>query len=126
MAFHNRQHELGLLNDLYRRSGGQLFVLYGRRRVGKTALLSHWLESHPYRSLYWTADRVSGTALLRSFSLAVQNFLDPLQEVPPDFTYASWELAFNQIARLAKERVVVVMDEFTYLIEADPAITSIQ
>lgn len=125
MAFHNRKHELALLNDLYRRSGGQLLVLYGRRRVGKTALLSHWLESHPYRSLYWTADRVSGTALLRSFSQAVQNFLDPAQEVPPDFTYSSWELAFNQIARLAKERVVVVMDEFTYLIEADPAITSI-
>jgi AAA+ ATPase superfamily predicted ATPase len=125
MAFHNRQRELALLNDLYRRAGGQLFVLYGRRRVGKTALLTHWLEAHPYRAFYWTADRVSSTALLRSFSQAVENFIDPTQDVPPDFTYSSWELAFRQIARLADKRLVVVMDEFTYLIEADPSVTSV-
>jgi AAA+ ATPase superfamily predicted ATPase len=80
-------------------------VLYGRRRIGKTALLTHWLESRHYRALYWTADRLSSAAQLRDFSQAVQNFLDPTQDLPADFTYSSWELAFTEIARLAKERV---------------------
>ena len=36
MAFYDRTCELQLLNQLYDRTeGGQLFVLYGRRRVGK-------------------------------------------------------------------------------------------
>jgi uncharacterized protein len=125
MAFYNRQPELALLDSVFRRAGGQLFVLYGRRRIGKTALLTHWLESRHYRALYWTADRLSSAAQLRDFSQAVQNFLDPTQDLPADFTYSSWELAFSEIARLAKERVVVVIDEFSYLIEADPALTSV-
>jgi AAA+ ATPase superfamily predicted ATPase len=43
MAFHNRKRELALLDGLHRQPSGQMFVLYGRRRVGKTALLGHWL-----------------------------------------------------------------------------------
>ena len=40
MTFYNRNRELRLLNEIFARSGGQMFVLYGRRRVGKTALLA--------------------------------------------------------------------------------------
>jgi AAA+ ATPase superfamily predicted ATPase len=40
-AFHDRQRELALLDRLYVRPGRQLLVLYGRRRVGKTALVAH-------------------------------------------------------------------------------------
>ena len=46
MAFHNRKRELDLLDDLYARPGGQLFVLYGRRRVGKRA---KWGKRPNYR-----------------------------------------------------------------------------
>src|SRR3972149_5637616 len=124
MTFYDRKRELRLLNEIFARSGGQMFVLYGRRRVGKTALLTHWLESRKRPALYWTADRTSAAAQLRSFSVAVQNYINPDQPVAADFTYSTWEMAFNEVARLATERLVVVIDEFTYLIEADPSLPS--
>jgi uncharacterized protein len=125
MAFHDRKRELKLLDEIFARSGGQLFVLYGRRRVGKTALLTHWLDDRQHRTLYWTADRTSAAAQLRSFSSAVQSYLNPDQPTTADFTYSTWEMAFNEVVRLATERLVVVIDEFTYLIEADPSVPSV-
>ncbi len=126
MAFYNRGHELALLDEVYARSSGQMFVLYGRRRVGKTVLIAHWLKIRKRRALFWTADRTSPGAQLRSFSRAIQSYLNPDQSVSDDFTYSSWEMALAEIARLTQaERLVVVLDEFTYLIEADPALTSV-
>ena len=42
--------ELQLLDDLYQREGAQLLILYGRRRVGKTRLITHWLAELEERS----------------------------------------------------------------------------
>lgn len=47
MSFINRRAELECLRNvqtLMRPGPGQLILLYGRRRVGKTALLRHWAE----------------------------------------------------------------------------------
>jgi AAA+ ATPase superfamily predicted ATPase len=96
MAFYGRQRELLTLDNLYKRPGGQLFVLYGRRRVGKTVLLNHWLTTRGHRSIFWTADRTNASTLLRLFSRAVQSFIEPNQAIPDDFTYATWELALTK------------------------------
>jgi AAA+ ATPase superfamily predicted ATPase len=49
------------------------------------------------------------------------SFIDPEAEVPADFTFASWELAFRQLALHAQSRrVAVFIDEVTYLIDVDP------
>lgn len=41
--FVDRTDELAMLEQLLNRQrGGELLLLYGRRRVGKTALLRHW------------------------------------------------------------------------------------
>ncbi|HKZ01399.1 MAG TPA: ATP-binding protein [Pyrinomonadaceae bacterium] len=126
MAFYDRKRELALLDNLYSRPQGQMFVLYGRRRVGKTALLTHWLETRRCPALFWTADRTSAGSLLRSFSQAILGSLHPEQTAPLDFTYSTWEVAFNELTRLAQShRIVIVLDEFTYLIEAEPALISI-
>ena len=53
-------------------------ILYGRRRVGKTRLLTYWLQqagaggSGPARRLlYWVAEPSSARDQLHSFSQAV-------------------------------------------------------
>lgn len=126
MPFYNRKRELAQLDTLFKRPNGQLYVLYGRRRVGKTVLLTHWLETRGHRAIFWTADRTSATTQLRLFSQAILAFIEPSQVIPPDFTYTSWDLLFSEITRLAKhERLVVILDEFTYLIESDPGLASI-
>jgi uncharacterized protein len=125
--FVGRTRELRMLDDLHARSrGGQMFVLYGRRRVGKTELLNHWIETRGHAHIYWTADRISNASLLRSFSQAVFAAANPGIAAAGDFSYASWDQAFGQLGTVARsKRLVVVMDEFTYAIESEPALPSI-
>ena len=126
MPFHGRRRELAVLDETYERTEGQMLVLYGRRGVGKTVLLGHWLESRKHRHFFWTADQRSAPVLLRSLSQAIAAFVEPGRSIPAEFTYGSWEMALDEIARLAQhERLVVVLDEFTYLMAADPSLPSI-
>jgi uncharacterized protein len=121
--FYGRAAELRLLDRLWKSSKATLLILYGRRRVGKTRLLTHWMSEHPERSLYWVAEPTSALDQLRSFSQAIYNFDNPDAPAPLDFTYASWEQALQRVAATAKnESMFLVIDEFTYLLEVDPTI----
>lgn len=133
MKFVDRRLELKQLEAFYRREKAGLLVLYGRRRVGKTSLLSHWLEQQttPQQTLFWTATTQGIQYQLRDFSQALMG-LDPrLSHAPtPDFTFPTWDAAFGYLADLAalhtpRAPLVVVMDEFTYLVQSDPAIVSL-
>jgi len=51
----NREAELRSLNDEYARPGASLYILYGRRRLGKTTLLRQFAAHRP--AVYHMADR---------------------------------------------------------------------
>lgn len=120
-AFVGRSRELQVLDNLWESNKATLLILYGRRRVGKTRLLTHWLQQSADRGLYWVAEPSSSLTQLRSFSQALMNFMDPEAVVPPDFTFSSWELAFRQLSLHAQnKRVAVFIDEVTYVIDVDP------
>lgn len=85
MDFVARQMELNLLDDLHRRSGAQLLILYGRRRIGKTRLVSHWLSQIEGQHLYWMATQTSAVNQLRNFSQALFQFLNPGAAIDPTF-----------------------------------------
>jgi AAA+ ATPase superfamily predicted ATPase len=125
LLFVGRKNELATLDRLWDAGGAQFLILYGRRRVGKTALLVHWMHQSRRRTLYWVATSDSALAQLRSFSQAVINFANPRSPAPESFTYASWEQAWQEIARLAsEERLALFIDEFTFLLETTPGIAS--
>jgi AAA+ ATPase superfamily predicted ATPase len=106
---------------MWESSKATLMILFGRRRVGKTRLLTHWLQSHEDPGLYWVAEPASALTQLRSFSQALMSFIDPEAEVPPDFTFSTWEMALRQLARFAQERrIALFIDEVTYLIDVNP------
>lgn len=119
-AFVGRSRELQVLDNLWDSNKATLLILYGRRRVGKTRLLTHWLQQSEDRGLYWVAEPSSALSQLRSFSQALMNFMDPEAEIPPDFTFSSWELAFRQLSLYAQNRrVALFIDEVTYVIDVD-------
>lgn len=121
--FIGREAELELIEKLWKSSKATFFILYGRRRVGKTRLLTHWLKRHDTNILYWMAEPASALDQLRSFSQALVNFADPETPASSDFTYDSWEHALRQVALLAKEkRIAILIDEVTYIIDVNPAI----
>ncbi len=121
--FRGRIAELKLLDELWDSTHATLLILYGRRRVGKTRLLTHWLNRYPERSLYWVAEPSSALHQLRSFSQAIYNFSHPNSPAPREFSYANWEQAFSEVAEIAKdEKLALFIDEVTYLIEVDASI----
>ncbi|MCE1254942.1 MAG: ATP-binding protein [Anaerolineae bacterium] len=121
-----RNAELSLLDRLWSSDQAQFLILYGRRRVGKTTLLTHWLKTNNNRGFYWVAEPTSSRAQLRSFSQALYNFANPAVPAPDDFSYASWQQAWEQAAQLAaNERLVIFIDEFTYLLEVEPGFAAI-
>ncbi|RMD48667.1 MAG: hypothetical protein D6835_06130, partial [Candidatus Thermofonsia bacterium] len=120
-SFVGRSRELQVLDNLWQTNKATLLILYGRRRVGKTRLLTHWLQQHYDSGLYWVAEPTSALSQLRSFSQALMGFMDPEAEIPPDFTFSTWELAFRQLALYAQQkRVAVFIDEVTYVIDVNP------
>ncbi len=120
-VFLRRNQELSMLDQAWESNSAHLLILYGRRRVGKTALLTHWLKSSKRRALYWVATPSSATAQLRSFSQALYNFTFPDSPAPESFTYANWEQAWQEVARLSQnERLALFIDEFTYLLSVTP------
>lgn len=122
-TFVGRREELKLLDRLWSSQRSTLVIVYGRRRIGKTRLLTHWLEEHEDDALYWMAEPTSKLDQLRSFSQALINFADPETPASPDFTYDSWEHALRQASLLARERrVALFIDEITYIIDVDPDI----
>lgn len=123
--FIGRQEELDVFDRLWKSQDAELIILYGRRRVGKTRLLTHWIHQHHRQQpgLYWMAEPTSAVDQLRSFSQAIANYSDPEEPAPLDFTYANWEQAFRQVSLLAKgERMALFIDEITYLIDINPKI----
>ncbi|MBM3128516.1 MAG: hypothetical protein FJ009_07805 [Chloroflexi bacterium] len=117
MVFCDRKNELKGLDDLYARDRGILAVAYGRRGIGKTTLIQHWITTRRHRVIFWNARPMSPQGQLQSFSQAVRAFALHEGTVPSDFTYASWDDAFEEILRFAQqERLVVVLDDYDQLI----------
>ncbi len=120
--FFDRQRELQLLEQHYTSGRAELFVLYGRRRVGKTELLTHFCEGK--RHIFFVADLDVEPVLRASFSRAVNTELFGAQAAGG--VYATWEELFLLLAQHAQhERLVVVLDEFTYLTSAHPPLASL-
>jgi len=119
-VFFNRTDELSQLELLLQAEEAQLFVLYGRRRVGKTELLRAFCENKPH--LFFIATLSSDGDQLAAFSQRIWGFEH--SEIPDGFTFPSWETAFRALVDLPG-RPIVVLDEFTYLIGGNKAIPSI-
>lgn len=107
-----------------------MLILYGRRRIGKTRLITTFLEQHQdIPTFYWMATTHSEAYQLRDFSQAILHH-DPRLAGPPtdEFAFSSWEQALHHLAdvvALSQTPQLIVLDEFTYLLRNEPAISSI-
>src|SRR3990172_12061602 len=94
--FINRKAELEILSNLYSTDRAELFVLYGRRRVGKTELLRAFCEDKPH--LFFIATLSADAEQLATFSQQIWAYTHT--ETPPPFSFPSWDAAFTALADL--------------------------
>ncbi len=120
-----RERELKVLQKEWKFDKARMLILYGRRRIGKTRLITHWIEINQPKALYWVAEPTSSKDQLRAFSQALFNF-ESGSMAPDDFSYSTWSQAFEQAAHMAKhERFALILDEFTYLMALEEGIAGI-
>jgi AAA+ ATPase superfamily predicted ATPase len=120
MDFINREKELAFLEDKWRESKAQLIVLWGKRRIGKTELVKQFMKNKPH--IYFLSESTNEPEQLRRFSAVIgQFFREPLLETRG---FAEWEESFRYIKE-KKKRLVLIVDEFPYLIESNRAIPSL-
>ncbi|MCZ6597785.1 MAG: ATP-binding protein [Planctomycetota bacterium] len=121
-GFIGRERELAVLRELADSGRAELFVLYGRRRVGKTELLQQLCRGR--RAVYFLAAQVRDRDNLRAFRAALHEGLgDPLAGT---VEFPDWAAALGFAAERAGDgRLIVVLDEFPYLCEANKGLPSL-
>lgn len=123
--FIDRDAELAFLDRVLTRNRpgpGQLIMLYGRRRVGKTALLRYWAEHSGLPWIYWMAQKEPAPVQRRKLFAQILG-RDPMDPTTPAFP--SWSDLWDVVApRLTSHKQLLILDELPYAAEADPATLS--
>lgn len=111
-TFVNREAELQSLEKEYNRKEASFYVLYGRRRVGKTRLIQEFIKDKP--AIYFMASEELERENLLRFRDKVADFTQ--NQLLKQVTEITWDMVFQQLINgRRKERYVVVIDEFQYL-----------
>lgn len=119
--FYCREEELRTMNNRYKKDRFECVVIYGRRRVGKTALINEFCKGKP--TVYFSALNASSQENLEALSKAIYTCQNPDSTSTP--TYRSYEDALEAITGMAMEkRLVFVIDEYPYLAKAEKSISS--
>ncbi|MEW6295137.1 MAG: ATP-binding protein [Candidatus Diapherotrites archaeon] len=119
--FVNREEELKFLERLHKKRGFKLFVLYGRRRIGKTDLLKHFLENK--KGVYILATEENLTENIKEFKnkfyeLTGKDYFLKIEE-------KSFYDLFKYLAEEIKnKKAVIVIDEFPYMLNLNKGLLS--
>jgi AAA+ ATPase superfamily predicted ATPase len=117
--FVNRNEELEFLEKKYKEKSAQHIIIYGRRRVGKTELVKKFFCGKEH--VYFLSSNIAINEQVGQFITSSYEALgdETLLDLKPNF-----ETVFKYIAGI-KKRLIVVIDEFPYLIDADKTIVSL-
>lgn len=121
--FIGRKQELQFLEDKYNSKDGQLVVLYGRRRVGKTETLREFCKGKPH--IFYSCREVSDKLQLHSFSEKLLKENIPAANYIKEFS--DWETALKSISDLpyGEKKRLLIIDEFPYMCKGNESIPSI-
>jgi len=121
--FIGREAELKFLNDKYQEKSGQLIVLYGRRRIGKTETLREFCKGKPH--VFFSCTQTTDRVQLRNFSSRILKEDIPARNYISEFD--NWEKAFRAILDFpyGDHKKLLVIDEFPYMCRGDQSIPSI-
>lgn len=121
-CFIDREQEIETLEREYEKDGSSLVVLYGRRRVGKTTLISEFIKDK--NSLFFLASEESEVQNRNAFKEKVAEFLD--SDLIRNADIKSWDILFKSIVDVSfKSKPIIVLDEFQYLGMSNSAFPSI-
>ena len=118
--FIGREQELSTLDKLYKTDKFEFAVIYGRRRVGKTALISKFAEKK--KTIFFTGVETNAKQNLENFSRSIMEFNT---KMATDFSFNSFQAALEYVFELAQtQRIILVLDEYPYVARASKSLAS--
>ncbi len=118
--FIGRKKELGELNKLNNSDKFEFAVIYGRRRVGKTALINEFTKNKD--TIFFTGVETNAKQNLENFSKSIMEY-NTGKIV--DSTFSSFQSALEYVFELTKDkRIVLVIDEYPYVARASKSLAS--
>lgn len=121
--FIGREAELTFLQDKYDEKRGQLIILYGRRRVGKTETLREFCKGKPH--IFYSCTQSTDRVQLAKFSKQILKENIPAKQYISEFV--DWESAFRSVLDLpyGDKKKLLIVDEFPYMCKSNKSIPSI-
>ena len=118
--FIGRERELNSLNKLYVSGKFEFVVIYGRRRVGKTALINQFIRNK--KAIYFMGVESNARQNLENLS---RNILEYSAKGQEGSVFLSFQTALEHVFQLAKEeRLVLAIDEYPYLARSSRSLAS--
>lgn len=118
--FIGRENELNTLNRLYSSDKFEFAVIYGRRRVGKTALINEFVKGKD--NIFFTGVETNEKQNLDNFSRSIMEYNTGLAM---GVSFNNFQMALEHIFELAKiKRIVFVIDEYPYVARASKSFAS--
>ncbi len=114
-VFVNRDAELEMLRSRFDSGQAEFVVVYGRRRLGKSALVREAIQGYD-DALYWQATEETADAQLANFVETASPMAPILEDIQHD-----WEPLLRTLSR---QNAIVVIDEFPYLVDSNDALPS--
>lgn len=121
MKFIGRKEELSKLDKVINSDEMNFTLIYGRRRVGKSELVSQALSKSEVKKLYYECKQVAQESNVNGLSEIVSETMGL-----PKLGFTDIESLLNYIFELStKEKMVLVLDEYPYLRESVKGMDSI-
>ena len=118
--FIGRKKELASLEKMYRSGRFEFCVIYGRRRVGKTALINHFLSEK--KAIYFMGVESNETQNLINLSRRINEYTSGIET---ESTFSSFQTALEAVFELSKkERTILVIDEYPYVARSSKSLSS--
>lgn len=118
--FIGREREIATLNKLYNSGKFEFAVIYGRRRVGKTALIGEFIKDK--KAVYFMGVESNAKQNLDNFSKNVMEFGTGLFL---ESTFSSFQAALEYVFKLAEnERLILAIDEYPYVARSSKSLSS--
>lgn len=118
--FIGREQELNALEKLYASNKFEFAVIYGRRRVGKTTLINHFLDGK--KAIYFMGVESNAKQNLENFSKSIMEYSNGIET---ETSFLSFQAALEYVFRLAqKERLILAIDEYPYVARSSKSLAS--
>jgi len=118
--FIGREEELNILNEKYYSNNFEFFVMIGRRRIGKTKLLREFCKDKD--GIFFSAKEESKKLSIDTFSKILNEYLGYPNS---SSSFENFEALFEEIyTRFKDKRMIIVIDEFPYVANADKSLMS--